>query len=363
MERFVDTVIIGSGDVVEKRLFPALMRKLESFPAGKRGFIDVFSLDDIKDLPSRWGFPRTDNPYLPERTERVFDIFSRLKDRGDVVAWVAVPSDWHLYYLDFLDGLASFVVVEKPVVACRDDLSVLDGVVGSDRRKRIFFLSYYLLEKALPLMFLRRPRAFYLKYLDGDVGSFLQMYLKAGGLRELSVGFVEAGDDRRLPEGGQLVETMVHHCLVASLFVGFPQGWGLVRFRRDELYGKMLVLEAVGRKSEKIRLSLKKGFTPEFPAKRQYALLRFAHAVLEADFDRKTAKITDRDGNAVEVSVKAEFSQAYAVQCDMVYRCFLDGFDPSKVDGLYNQKEVLEWLFALDGRFPADVVTDWEADA
>lgn len=211
------------------------------------------------------------------------------------------------------------------MVACRDDLSVLDGVVNSDRRKRIFFLSYYLLEKALPLMFLRRPRAFYLKYLDGDVGSFLQMYLKAGVLRELSVGFVEAGDDRRLPEGGQLVETMVHHCLVASLFVGFPQGWGLVRFRRDELYGKMLVLEA--------------------------------------DFDRKTAKITDRDGNAVEVSVKAEFSQAYAVQCDMVYRCFLDGFDPSKVDGLYNQKEVLEWLFALDGRFPADVVTDWEADA
>ena len=105
----------------------------------------------------------------------------------------------------------------------------------------------------------------------------------------------------------------------------------------------------MGSQGEKIELNLIKGFDEKHPAKKQHARLVFDNAVIEADFVARTAKITSTStGESVKVRLADEYAGRYAVQCDMVYRSYADHIDPSDIDGLYHQIEVLEWM--LSGR-------------
>lgn len=342
------TMIIGAGNAVRNLLMPALMQRMENIGQNKK--IRIYSRETIENIPEQWN--------LSGKTE-IKNIFSLIvetkeEDFKDAVAWIETPSDTHLYYLELLKKRAGFIAMEKPIVSNMNDLILLKDFISSENRKKVFFLSYYILEKALPLTFLARPRDFYLKYFKdtGILEKYYQMFLTAGHLKSIIIELVEDKDERHLPAGGQLIETFIHHCLIASLFAGLPDTWDVRKFNNPDptdTANSRINLFALGSQGEKIELNLIKGFDEKHPAKKQHARLVFDDAVIEADFVARTAKITSTStGESVKVGLADEYAGRYAVQCDMVYRSYADHIDPSDIDGLYHQIEVLEWM--LSGR-------------
>ena len=69
-------------------------------------------------------------------------------------------------------------------------------------------------------------------------------------------------------------------------------------------------------------------------------------AEINADFKLKTA-IYKKGKESIKVGVSSAYSGKYDVQCGMVYECYANGLSTSDVDGLYNQIEILEWLFEI----------------
>lgn len=342
------TMIIGAGNAVRHLLMPALTQRIKNIGQNKK--IRIYSKENIENIPEQWN--------LTGETE-IKNIFSLIvetkeEDFKDVVVWIETPSDTHLYYLELLKKRAGFIAMEKPIVSNINDLILLKDFISSENRKKVFFLSYYILEKALPLTFLARPRDFYLKYFKdtGILEKYYQMFLTAGHLKSIIIELVEDKDERHLPAGGQLIETFIHHCLIASLFAGLPDTWDVRKFNNPDptdTANSRINLFALGSQGEKIELNLIKGFDEKHPAKKQHARLVFDNAVIEADFVARTAKITSTStGESVKVRLADEYAGRYAVQCDMVYRSYADHIDPSDIDGLYHQIEVLEWM--LSGR-------------
>ena len=152
--------------------------------------------------------------------------------------------------------------------------------------------------------------------------------------------------NRDLLPGGQLIETFIHHCLIASLFVGLPQTWKKRKYKPIEGgENPSIYLSACGEQQEDITLYLEKGSSK----KKQFADLTFDHGRIIADFVKKEATIIKNNSEAKEVciGVSRKYKGPYEVQCDMVYRCYLNQIDPSNLDGLFHQTEVLEWLLHL----------------
>ena len=360
------TIIVGAGDVVKERLYGALCRWGERTPANKMGKMDVYSKETTPVQMVMYGRETEDPIRIAVKPKEIYRLIER--SRKNVVVWIETPSDTHLHYLELLKDGAALVVVEKPMVCSMSDLLAIKELIASGYRRKIFFLSYYILEKALALTLLARPNRFYLKYFkeecrtrdqDGGVvqvetangaARFYQTYLELGRMESIDVEIIEKRDRRPLPNGGQLIDTFVHHCLIASLFAGLPCTWKLEpgAYRREESADRAeITLDATGEFGERIHLYLlKEGDDNE--KKRQRATLKFENGIIEADFDKRTTTL--RKGlNAVILKVDENYRDAYDIQCDMVYECYFNQLDPSGFDGLYHQVEVLEWLLNLGG--------------
>ncbi len=344
-----NTIIIGAGDVVKNRLIRAMIQRIERLGESKVGEIHIYTKERIENLRNEWDL-KIKSMCIPKTTESIYHLIEKKTIGNNVIAWIETPSDSHLYYLELLLNNADFIAVEKPIVSNRRDLVRLKEFTSSENRKKVFFLSYYLLEKALMLTFLRRPNSFYLKYLDGGVEEFYTKYLELGKIKSITIQLIEASDYRVLPAGGQLIETFIHHCLIASLFSGLPDSWTIQNYTRIETSRQTSIrLSATGELGETIELVLVKGFDSENPTKKQCASLVYDSGTIEADFDNKIAMIKDISGKDIaKTSIREEYKNHYDVQCDMVYECYANSIDPSMIDGLYNQVEVLDWLLDLE---------------
>ncbi len=352
-------IILGNGDVVQNRLRPRLVERHCNF--------QIYDLNRDKDV----------EPIEPGK------LGSDAKSYSTV--WIETPSFVHLYYLlILLRSDAGMIVVEKPITSQRNELSVVKGLIESDDRKRIFFLSYYVLEKALPLIYLKRNyMRIYEKYIyikKGSTTFFLEnendkkyeeherkwqnikreLFEKVHELgRIVSLDVVlNEGDDKRdwannyNIYGGQLFETFIHNVLIATYFVGSPGTWKEPKLISDNNYTKFK-LSAFGQQGEKINLCMKKGCRD----KCRYAEIKCKHGTIFADFDKETAgvKLKKTDENSVEetpindyiVGIRDEYRKQYAVQFDLVNECVQRGLSPSGIDGLQNQIETIEWLHMM----------------
>ena len=348
-----DTAIIGAGDVVSKRMLPALLEKMGK--SEKEGNpIQIYNLNHIVFKGNeRWSVPERLQGFLSEESNCIFDLIKEDLSPNRVT-WVATPSDTHLYYLRLLLEKPGFIVMEKPIVASAGDLDELQRLLSDKtNRERVFFLSYYVLEKALLLTFLKKPNLFYLHYFEDTMEDFYQAFLELGQLQEINVSLFEGCDTRDLPYGGQVIETLIHHCLIAALFVGLPDRWGNIEFSQVETrcHNQMsnetaISLYAVGENGAKISLAL---FKSAKNKKKQFAILNFENGTLYADFATKEAEIRFHGlDKIIKTRVSPQYENAYSVQCDMVYRCFSGETSPVGIDGLYFQPEVLKWLFSLN---------------
>ena len=330
-----EIMIIGNGEVVQKRLLPALKRaNYEDYR------INIFNLSKDKNEK---------HIYNSSEQKKLFaHVASSLNFRS--VIWIETPPNNHIEYMrEYADNKFNLMVIEKPISSKIEDLKYVEDLIeNTKRRDKYFFLSYYLLEKALPLTYMVGRNERYRKYLNVENESFADYALKnLGKLISAEVEIIE-GEDKRMwafddkENGGQLIETFVHNVLICSLFAGLPKYWSDVNLNIDDR-NQTISLEA---QSGMANITLKQVKNQKDSASiNRHAVFTFENGFIKADFDKENAVISL---NSVEqesiIGVKKFYSNKYDVQVDLVKRVAQKECHSSEVDGLANQIEVLTWL-------------------
>jgi hypothetical protein len=242
------------------------------------------------------------------------------------------------------------IALEKPIAYSKDDIDFVKGALtDEENRNKIFFLSYYMLEKALPLNMLFSYNERYRKYLDIEDEYLSKNWRMAiGSLVSAKVVIHEGKDTREwiTENGGHIYETFLHNALIASLIVGRPSGWDhtkLTQWKKGEVESIELSASVMG---APIMLSQKKGVSDV--EKCRYARFEFSDGLIEADFETQCVKMRlNQLGKTVSIGIKDVYQRKYSVMADLVMRCYEGEFFSREVDGLENQIETLEWLSTL----------------
>ena len=327
--------IIGNGDVVQNRMYPALLAADATADA-----IKIYDLGESQQSTEQLCLRSTDEALTKEITR---DLDSKS------VVFVATPSYAHMGYLkSLLADKTGLIVMEKPITCKREELNQVEALLADgDIRDRLFFLSYYVLEKALPLTYLVRDNEAYAKYLDIDDKQSLHNWrFRLGALQSADVHIVEGEDSRAWTyeeaHGGHVIETFIHNVLIASLLCGLPTTWKQVEMQEQPSF---VELSAISHNT-KIHLSMRKNAPIE--EKTRTAAFTFAHGKITLDFDDCSAKIYFEDlDKTTNISVKSRYCTKYHVQMEMVKSVATGELLSDGFDGLYNQIPVLRWLLDL----------------
>lgn len=323
-------LIIGNGDVVQNRLLPVLQ-------ADSRHTVHVLDILD-KDRSVK-GYRETD------AAKRICRLVNDNVDHDSLV-WIETPTYTHRSYLEaMLNTQVPLIVLEKPLGTTPEQLDAIQNAIDDPaKRKRIFFLSYYLLEKALPLYYLVSREAAYEKYLQIDDPLCLEDWrLRLGRLESVEVCIFEGADARTWSNekrhGGQALETFVHNALLASLVCSLPTYWTDVRFQN----GKNKVELQAKDDETQIHLLLEKGVSEN--DRKRYMALRFAEGQIHVDLETQRMELFFRDlQKNSEIFVSESWREKYSIMVDLVCRTKAGELDPREVDGLPNLMEVNRWL-------------------
>jgi hypothetical protein len=148
-------------------------------------------------------------------------------------AIIATPSDRHMVYLKPLIEGGLRVVCEKPLSSVRAEIDELNARRAS-YRECVFALSYYVLEKALPLTFLLEGNRAHQPYLtvkrtdtvgtkelvgDGALYEIQNMRGALGAVKQISISLIEGVGARRqraafMDRAWRVYETMIHPLLL-----------------------------------------------------------------------------------------------------------------------------------------------------
>ncbi len=328
--------IIGNGDVVQNRLYPALTKNEKN-----KENIYIFDMCEPEKSTDKCSC------FLSEK--EICDTIIKKIDPISTV-FIETPTYAHFSYLEeLIKGDAPLIVVEKPITDNLQSLAkIKDIIADGDNRDRLFFLSYYILEKALPLYYLTSHNKIYKKYLNIDDELSLHNWrLRLGVLKTVNIDIIEGADNRtwtfKEKYGGQVLETFIHNVLIASLFCGLPSSWEECRLNTED-ENKVTLNTKSG--NTEISLLVLKNAVPHLV--RRKAELVFSGGKITADFDGKWAKIYFDDlGKEITISVKDCFADKYSVLVDLIEGVRDGCYSTREVDGLKNQIEVIEWLLSV----------------
>lgn len=318
-------IIIGNGDVVRNRLVPALERQHYTDT-------QIVKYDIVNDSSAG-----NEKCFCFESSKEIIDNICAVSRENSII-WISCSVKAHVEYLRALVCQPNrLVVCEKPICANTRDLNSVRVLNNSEYRDKVFYLSYYLLEKALPLYYYFVGNKKYLSYLEIKGDLILSKNL-LGQLKKITVSIVEGVDKRNLDDsGGHLFETFIHNVLIASVICGIPDNWDINSASCEQ--GR-IALNA-GYKGIDIVLNQEKN---RRNCKRQVKLV-YQYGQICMDIDRGKMTIDCKGMQRAEVSIKEEYrATKYAIQEDLVYRVANGECLPSDVDGLFLQTEVIDWL-------------------
>ena len=331
--------VVGCGDVVTKRLYPALKDHSESSEAF------VYDLVNAKD--------KQDYCNYLKNQENICAVIKQKMDEKSVI-WIETPPNSHVSYLEeFIDSRAKLIVLEKPIATTQDDLEKVKTFIQTeDNRNKIFFLSYYLLEKALPLLFLVNNNPNLRKYLYIEDESLVNNWrFFMGDLTHVTVQISEEADNREWilqnQHGGQVFETFLHNVLIASLVCGQPDRWSDVQISESQSVDGECEISLLGKSGNtNIHLSLQKKHSPD--NKNRGARFEFTGGTVAVDFNTKKLTVDCTAlGKHSAISVKNRYNDRYSTIVDMVERVIKGECEAIEIDGLINQLQCLEWLMKI----------------
>lgn len=330
--------IIGAGDVVIKRIKPAF----EYFGYKVITYSNTFENNSIFiDAVDAW--------------------LDTLKDID--IIWIATPSYAHINYLKKLINLNKFIVIEKPITCIKEELKEVENILNTYNRKKLFFTSYYILEKALPLYFFNNLQKEYLKYFEFYENEILKETLNIneiknnlGNLKKIKVKIIEGEDKRTWPylnkNGTHLIETFIHNILIASQFTNSPKNWQNIsitskgyKIIEKEKSPTSIVFIA---KDNDILIDLEMAKNKEKYELKRYAKLDFENGYIFMNFEDQSLKIFYNKKDIYEIRIKKEFKDVkYSIQVDLVLRCFNKECKSINIDGLTNQLEIINYLLEI----------------
>lgn len=348
--------VVGAGDVVRHRLLPALLDAGQLRPAQ----ITVLSTR-IDEESARL----LDKERIRHRVCDAEEIRRRIRAEGTPV-FVATPSDAHFEYITALAASGLRFAMEKPLVVKPQELRAL----GENRHRLMengFALSYYSLEKALPLTYLFTLNPYHAPFLDYDRAldeAIARTLPRLGRLASVDIQLLESPE--RSPTavvrpwtedpllGGLKFETFIHPALLLRIVAGRAMPQERPRIRAGvspaaQRQDSPTFLEARGeRGSARYRLVAAKYVDPN--KARRMARLVFEHGTVHADFDARTCTVAFSGGGSPEgfsIGIARRYAANYAVQAGLALRFFSDGWTDIRYDEFETQLETLAWLNEL----------------
>jgi len=380
VRRRPNITIIGAGDVVENRILPALMYQ-DFYRASQLSVASDVISKDFKDFLNTNGIKYFEalKPSSPERVT----FSTRNKIRQDITnfvakrssyAIIATPTEEHFPYMTALAKKQVAFAIEKPIVGNRAELEAIK-TYGQDIMANGFLLSYYWLEKALPLNYFLTLNANYRDFLDistGDASSefisqntlaYIQQRL--GSPTNISITFYERAETRvwaLLKEtGGFYYETFIHPITLLYHTLGkefdsseFTVDWYTTENaqqyftdQKDELGANFIHLRNT---KGKCNIDIKAGkFTGQ---KRRCMTIEYGSGRIDVDLDEMTCDIqwfAGGENSFIKIGIKPEYKKPYAVQMRL-YDLFINESGKwigQRFDDFPNQYKVLEEMLDI----------------
>ena len=289
--------IIGNGNIVQKRLKQAIAATDTQMQIA---ILDVQPYTTKYELIKRAHFH-----YFEINENTMKNVLA------SNILWIASPSYAHFEYLNqYINHI--FTVIEKPLTINKMELEAIKQLRHNGMWNKVFCLSYYYLEKALPLTFLYNPYTFYEKYINFhniNRGDILSLFSKMGNLRTVSIVIHEGVDERAwtLEEryGGHLFETFIHLVVLARMVTGINSKWQTEKMSIQDSNGHSgtcINYHGTTDNLIDINLSMRKFVASE--ACKRYCELTYEHGSMYVDFDKQSLIAHDTDAkNSFQISV------------------------------------------------------------
>lgn len=330
-----DIAIIGNGDVVQNRLVPAIIR----YANYTEQFIPIAIFDVcISHHPI---YDKFCNIYYLNITNNIKDVLN------SKIVWIATPSYAHYTYLGQMIFTNKFIVIEKPLTVFQQELNSIKAL-RAQAWDKVFCLSYYYLEKALPLSYLYHPLDFYSRYIEisSTREHLLSSMKNAGALKSIRLYLNEAEDNREWLKdntyGGQYFETFIHLVVMAKSVLGKDDEMAVTTWEIGDCQkakGSYIKCHAQSTSGVDVYLEMGKFVTPQREGRIEYE-----NGILQLDFNKQTVECLDKNGNSIfHIKTKDTYGK-YDIQLDMVKRCVNENIKPSAIDGSEIQIDALQWL-------------------
>lgn len=307
--------IIGAGDNTKDRLLPNVIKDAD---------INDYKIYDL------------DNRFCMKKcfVGDMSTIDNKLLEDKSEIFFVEVPPQYHLHYLELLlSSKTSLIALEKPACIDSYDLRRFYEIMDSDYANNIFLISYYLLEKMVPLTYLFTRREYYLKYLTGDIEKAKQLHSSAGNIKSIEISIIEKEDNRSWASDLQWYETMIHPLIITSNILDCtPDRWQILKFESDNT---SWIINAKYNDTD-INLLVVKSNDSEV---KRISKIVYDNLNIVMDVDVKTLSI----GQA-SISINTKYKNKYSIIYDMVKHCYQDKINPSLIDGRKYQLEIIDWL-------------------
>lgn len=365
--------IIGAGDVVAHRMVPAFLRDQGRLSPRHLLVHTLAPCDSLCDLLVAKGV--TVNVFAKDHSETAEDkIIKRVIATGAPVI-VASPSDDHFKYVTEFNSAGIRVAVEKPISTLPQEIGVF-----LDRpelfRTNLFALSYYGLEKALPLTFLLGANHHYVPFLDLDgdivIDGERSLHFEAaalmallGPLRSVRIDLIEGMN--RSPTAGRRVwterhgaqglafETMIHPLILLQKLLA-QQGLGLSAFAPEVTEGSSLKATTAGTvtflrydglvagRDHAIPVTLTCGKYADKENEKRGGEAFYAGGRIAFNFNQKVCTVTLNDARQTRIFVKPAFQGKYVVQTELMSKFFEFGWKDVRFDDFEHQMIALRWL-------------------
>jgi hypothetical protein len=370
-------VILGCGDLVRQRLLPALLKATPDggLPIPTLASVLLLSTDATAPPLPAHATIAVSWRHISESETIQTDLMS-----ADGII-VATPSYAHLGHLEAALAVGVPVAVEKPLTCLPHEVTRIEALAHTAAFERVFALSYYVLEKALPLLYLcgglTCPRDF-LPFLtfestrgvpasDSD-GEVLDISRICGALRSVRVTILEAGAssgggaDRAWTDlrqyGGQLLETFIHSALLADRIAGpcaswegeWKHRWSKPRVESSSCADGADVgpgWSSFSGQKAGVAIRLETGKYVAATERRRQAEVEFENGRLICDFDRRWCSL-ESPSTALCARIPESWNN-YQVQMRLFGRLCVEGrMAPGRrYDGLAGQIGVLRWLMEV----------------
>lgn len=294
---------------------------------------------------------------------------------------IATPMDDHLTYLTVLSAQGIPFAVEKPVVPGGEELQIFNQRF-TQLMSSGFALSYYALEKALPLSYFWTHEPAYREFLQSGDGSEPMPELEAlerlhgrlGALRSVNASLLES--DARSPRGrsqlwtqwppsfSRLIELAVHPIQLVLMMLGddsnpVPRDVKLGRCAWRDLEVQRLLENEIGADGQwehigptycdisgsasgrDFSVRVGKYLPDNLAARRLFAT--FENGELCMDFDSRILRVKCDGLSDLSISVNHRWKTRYTTQLALFRYALLAEFSQGRIDLLEDQLRAINW--------------------